>query len=680
MRTRRLVIFVCIFWVVHGTAQQPAIDSLKHLLAGTKDDSTKVKSLLALSKAYINTDPVEAIRYADSARVLSEKIDYHSGVGYGYKNAGLANYVNGKFADAIVNWEKALSVFIAVGDKVGEANILSNMGAVYFDQSDDQHALEYFLKALKIAEESADTFRMATVLQNIGAVYANKPATQDKALEYYQRAYPLCVATGDKAALGNVQVNIGEIQLNRGRDSLALLNFERSLEAFRSAGSAYLPYPLNDIGKVYEKRGDYANAIRYHQQAFDFASKTNATQYLAQSLTGIADTRLAQGDWQKAIETYKKALGYAKKLGAVNYDVKNATAGLALSYARAGNFASAYRYQADLGSLKDSLYNIDVDTKLSHQMTNFEIQKKQSQIDLLTKDKALQDLELNRQKVARNALMAGLILVFIIAFILYRDYRNKLKTNKLLDSQKAEIERLLQNILPAEVARELQANGEAKPRYYEDVSVLFTDFKNFSILAEALAPQEVVSELNTYFNAFDEVIGKYQLEKIKTIGDSYMCAGGIPTEDDSHLMRMVQASLEIQEFIRERNWKRIGMGLQPWELRIGINVGPLVAGVVGRRKYAYDIWGSTVNIASRMESSGEPGKVNISAAVYERIKDHYHCAYRGKVYAKNIGEIDMYFVDSRKDSAGFESSVANEHSPKISGAADNVEFRPARSL
>ncbi len=175
---------------------------------------------------------------------------------------------------------------------------------------------------------------------------------------------------------------------------------------------------------------------------------------------------------------------------------------------------------------------------------------------------------------------------------------------------------------------------------------MFTDFKSFTKIADELSPHEVVTELNECFIAFDEIIGKFGLEKIKTIGDSYMCAGGIPTPNDEHPLKIVQASLEIREYIRKRNDIRISMGLPPWELRIGIHVGPIVAGVVGRKKYAYDIWGSTVNIASRMESNGEAGNVNVSASVFNHIKDQYQCTYRGKIYAKNIGEIDMYFVEN----------------------------------
>jgi class 3 adenylate cyclase len=160
-----------------------------------------------------------------------------------------------------------------------------------------------------------------------------------------------------------------------------------------------------------------------------------------------------------------------------------------------------------------------------------------------------------------------------------------------------------------------------------------------------MTPQEIVSELNSCFVAFDEIVDKYNLEKIKTIGDSYMCAGGIPTPNRTHPIDMVKAGIEMVEHMKWRNDQRIALGLQPWELRVGIHVGPVAAGVVGKKKYAYDIWGSTVNIASRMESNGAPGQVNISSGAYELIKDKFFCQHRGKIYAKNIGEIDMYFVE-----------------------------------
>ena len=240
--------------------------------------------------------------------------------------------------------------------------------------------------------------------------------------------------------------------------------------------------------------------------------------------------------------------------------------------------------------------------------------------------------------------MVGLVLIFIIAFILFRNNQQKIRTNRILDRQKAETETLLHNILPVEVAQELQRDGHATPRYYEKVSVLFTDFKGFTTIAEGMAPNDLVDELSAFFTAFDDIVTKYNIEKIKTIGDAFMCAGGIPSIDDSHPYKIIKAAMEIQLFMTEHNKKRLADGKQIWQLRIGIHTGPVVAGVVGKKKYAYDIWGNTVNIASRMESNGEPGKVNVSNATYNLIKDQFECTYRGKISAKNIGEIDMYFV------------------------------------
>jgi class 3 adenylate cyclase len=277
---------------------------------------------------------------------------------------------------------------------------------------------------------------------------------------------------------------------------------------------------------------------------------------------------------------------------------------------------------------------------------NNDIDKKQGEIDLLTKDKELKEAEMEKQRLIKNAILAGLIFILIIAFITFRNYLAKVKVNKILDKQKEEIENLLLNILPKKIAKELRINGAAKPRNYESVSVLFTDFKDFTKISAKLTPAQLVTELNEYFVAFDNIMEKFNLEKIKTIGDAYMCAGGLPSKNDTHPYDAVMAALEMQNFIIQKNEQNITLGKDAWGLRVGIHTGPILAGVVGKKKYAYDIWGSTVNVASRMETAGEVGKVNISAATYERVKDKFKCFHRGKVMAKNVGEVDMYFVEN----------------------------------
>jgi len=213
-----------------------------------------------------------------------------------------------------------------------------------------------------------------------------------------------------------------------------------------------------------------------------------------------------------------------------------------------------------------------------------------------------------------------------------------------LDAEKHKSDQLLLNVLPVEIAEELKNNGKVEPVHYDCVSVLFTDFKGFTQLSENMTPRELVDELDYCFSYFDRVADKHSLEKLKTIGDSYMCAAGIPQPRANHAFDAVLAAIEIQQFMELRKMQKSQQNIPYWAIRIGIHSGPLLAGVIGHKKFAYDVWGDTVNTASRMESSGIPGNINISQATFELVKDFFECDYRGKVSAKNKGDLDMYLV------------------------------------
>ena len=218
-----------------------------------------------------------------------------------------------------------------------------------------------------------------------------------------------------------------------------------------------------------------------------------------------------------------------------------------------------------------------------------------------------------------------------------------------LQSEKEKTDELLLNILPLDIARELKEKGYAEAQKYESVSVLFTDFKGFSIIAEKMSAAELVAEIDYCFKEFDRIIQKYGIEKIKTIGDAYMVVGGLPVTNTTHALDVINAGIEIRDFIEEHKKGMIAQNKPIFEVRIGIHTGNVVAGIVGLKKFAYDIWGDTVNVAARMESSSEAGKINISGATYQLVKDHFKCTYRGKIKAKNKGEVDMYFVEGRID-------------------------------
>ncbi len=214
-----------------------------------------------------------------------------------------------------------------------------------------------------------------------------------------------------------------------------------------------------------------------------------------------------------------------------------------------------------------------------------------------------------------------------------------------LVEERARSQSLLLNILPAELAQELSASGTARPARYDSATILFTDFSGFTQAASAMPAERMVSELNEIFAAFDDICDEEGVEKIKTIGDAYMAAAGLPKPCTDHAQRCVRAGLRMVDYLRERN----RTAPFKWSLRVGVHSGPVVTGVVGKRKYAFDVWGDTVNIASRMESAGEAGRANVSAYTFDLIRSEFDCEYRGKVDAKGKGQIDMYFVTGTRE-------------------------------
>ena len=252
--------------------------------------------------------------------------------------------------------------------------------------------------------------------------------------------------------------------------------------------------------------------------------------------------------------------------------------------------------------------------------------------------KEIEEAKVNTQKKLFNQIVENEKMVRQQNIVLEKKVQER---THQLNEEKEKSDTLLLNILPEHTAQELKEKGSSDARQFEQVTVMFTDFKGFTQISEKLSPKELVNEIHDCFKAFDNIVTKHNIEKIKTIGDSYMCAGGLPLTNNTHAEDIVRAAIEIRDFISKKFESRN----PKFEIRIGIHTGTVVAGIVGIKKFAYDIWGDTVNIASRMESSGEAGKVNISGSTYQLVKDKFNCIHRGKIQAKNKGEIDMYFVE-----------------------------------
>ncbi len=254
-----------------------------------------------------------------------------------------------------------------------------------------------------------------------------------------------------------------------------------------------------------------------------------------------------------------------------------------------------------------------------------------------TAEKATEQAELQRQLEVKERDME----IYRLRNVeLKHSFDEIARRNEMIEEEKRRSEALLLNILPEEAARELLKEGFTRSRKYDLVTVMFTDFVGFTQIAETLKAEDLVLRVDKYFRAFDEITLKYGVEKIKTIGDAYMCAGGLPAINSTNPMDVLNAAIDMMKYMDDEHDHL-------FKIRVGMHTGPVVAGVVGKHKFQYDIWGDAVNIAARMEQNSIPGRINISGATFELVKDYFDCEYRGKIEAKNKGEMEMYFVNGK---------------------------------
>jgi class 3 adenylate cyclase len=273
----------------------------------------------------------------------------------------------------------------------------------------------------------------------------------------------------------------------------------------------------------------------------------------------------------------------------------------------------------------------------------YNMAQKQSEVDLKQAEVELLSEQKNNQRIVLWATGIVVLLLSALAFGMYRRNKYVQKTKKIIEEEQARSEELLLNILPKQTAEELKEKGKVAAKKFDSVSVLFTDFVGFTKFSEVLDPEKLVQSMDYYYAHFDTIMDRHGLEKIKTVGDSYMCAGGLPYKDPEHAVKIVNAAREIVAFVQQAKNDRDDADVR-FAIRIGINSGPVVAGVVGTKKFAYDIWGDTVNVASRMESNSKAGKINISENTYRLVKDHFSCESRGEIAIKNHGKMKMYYV------------------------------------
>lgn len=523
-------------------------------------------------------------------------------------------------------------------------NAYMQKGTAYRIKGDFSKALESHFQAAEIAEVERSDVKLGLANMTIADVYSDMEDHKNS-IHYYQIALTILREEKDSIDVATVLLNAGDEYFNMKKYDSAMLYFKESSIIFKK--NNYLigtAYNLGNIGMIYAEQGKDDLAKQNINQAITILEKLQDYSPISEYLIYMSDIYVNQNDLTTAFSYAKRSLELAKKYG-LKKQISDANLKLSELYNQAGNVSESFKYYKNHILYRDSVNNIESVQQMANLRTDFEIQKKQDEIVVLEKEAVINELQDKRNKNMTYASVAASVLILFMALGIYRRYSYVKKTSLVIEEEKNRSENLLLNILPEEIALELKQNGKVKAKQFDSVSVMFTDFRNFTQHSQKLTPKVLVDSVDFYFSKFDEIIEKYGLEKIKTIGDSYMCAGGLPFPDEKHPTKIIQAAFEIAAFVSE-SAKIKNKNIAHFDIRIGINTGSVVAGVVGTKKFAYDIWGDTVNTASRMESSSESGKINISENTYELIKDAFDCEYRGEIQVKNKGLMKMYYVNN----------------------------------
>lgn len=546
------------------------------------------------------------------------------------------------------------------------------------DQQEHDSAKHDLFEAIRCAKQLGAKKLLAEGLLHLGIIEFRKVGPRDVPTKLFLESLDLYTKLNDEEGILNCNLQLGVLNYEIRNFETAITYFQNMLNTktsnTRMLGFAHyllaLSYSeLNEFenaekmfdlsetevskndsvfhlqimafkGKMFSNKGENEKAIEILENVLLEYNELILTEGFAPVFAFLSTAHLRLHNYNKAIEYGKKAYSLSLGIGSNAIYLREAESSLSEAFYAKGNVDSAYFYLDALSNLNDSISNHQVLQRVTEMSGQYEFEQK------LRSERAAQELkdrlaekEIERQILIRNLLFFGFIMVGVFAVIFFKQ-RTK------IGIEKERSDRLLLNILPEEIAQELKEKGKAEARNFEMVSILFTDFKGFTEASAKLSAGELVSEINSCFQKFDEIVEKHGIEKIKTIGDAYMAVGGLPIPTKHSVKKTVLVALEMQAFIAQRKLKNGKDQKAAFDMRAGIHTGSVVAGIVGVKKFQYDIWGDTVNTASRMESNGVVGKVNISQTTYELLKDDPEFSFesRGKIDVKGKGEMEMWFV------------------------------------
>ena len=616
------------------------------LLAQNSSIPTKVDSLFLddlIDKAENLFEEMEfdsAVVFFNQAYDYAIKVNHKEEAFYSKSRVAYIYSTQAKYDDAISTYEAALEYAIKDQNLIWQAEVYNSLGLMNNRISNNNEAINLLLKGLKIGEElnNPNLLKEAyNLLANVNASLENIEESNN----YQLKALDIAIQQNDSMYIGISYNNLADSYTNEENYSKALEYLEMAEKIQKEMtpmDEVGLGYTYTMMAFIYKNEGDLKKADALFEKGLKIREETGTQYEKAMTYNDLAELNLEKRSFQTAKNFLKKSLDISLDAKILEL-IPTSYLLLAEIDSLDGDYKSAYLNMQNYVFYEGKLKSEENSREANLSQMKFEVEKRDAlKAAEQEKKDAIAAEELRIQNLQRNVFIAGfsIMLIFAGVFLVQRNRISK---------EKDRSENLLLNILPYETAQELKEKGYAEAQPIAEVSVLFTDFKGFTQLSEKLTPSQLVAAIHECFSEFDKIVGKYGVEKIKTIGDAYMAAGGLPTPNKTHALDVVKAAHDIQVFMVKLAEEKKAKGEPFFEIRIGVHTGPVVAGIVGIKKFQYDIWGDTVNTASRMESSGAVGRVNISEFTHDLVQDQVICEYRGEIEAKGKGKVKMYFVN-----------------------------------
>ena len=557
----------------------------------------------------------------------------------------------GAYDEAFRHVQQAVQHAAEAQDTLQLARAVVRRGVVMQLQGDYTKALNDFYEGLRLIEGRDDEDLLAEIHNNIGSIH-HYDKNYQKAWDYYTKSLVLRERSGTLSQKAQLYNNFGALLEDRGRPDSALLFYRRALVVRLAEGkTSWVALTYAHMGSCFDKLQQQDSARHYLHRSLELIEPLDNPALEGRFSISLGLSHLHDGDANAAVRWCGKGLRMADALQSLPIQEKACDC-LYQAHRALGQHAPALSMLQRYMAVRDSMFGQQRAKELMRIELLYDFEREQVTDSIAraaekrTADAAYQQ-RIDRERLEKRLFLVSAVGILLLAAALWSRLRYMRRSRNAIELERQRSDKLLLNILPKPIAEELKLYGEAKARDVANASILFTDFEDFTPQSERMSAQELVATIDTCFKAFDAIVVRYGLEKIKTIGDAYMCAGGLPDPRSSSARDTVLAALDMQAYMAQHAIERSATGRPAFTMRAGIHTGPVVAGIVGDTKFQYDVWGDTVNIAARMESTGGTGRVNISESTYEEVKREEGLRFtaRGMVQVKGKGEMEMYYVE-----------------------------------